>query len=246
MAEREKTATVDIKLRLKEPLRARVEAAAAERGVSMNAEMVDRLDRSFDQPEMKIGLLAEVMTLAYGPKLGRIVEALAKAMATVGRHADFVVTSRHQSGERREAWLDTPYTFDQARKAAELVLEAVKPEGEIVPPAPITAEERQSKFFGLSGRSRLDIDPLQDLTKALAGAPVSSLQRQPSEFQAVANLIREQKELGPAPIRGSAPNAAARLQALDESVRQELAAAAKRDTAPKRASRRRSKKGATP
>lgn len=47
MAGRDKTATVDIKIRMKEPLRAEVEAAAKDRGVSMNAEMVARLAQSF-------------------------------------------------------------------------------------------------------------------------------------------------------------------------------------------------------
>ncbi len=47
MAKRDKKAKVDLKLRMKEPLRASIEAAAAERGFSMNAEMVDRLESSF-------------------------------------------------------------------------------------------------------------------------------------------------------------------------------------------------------
>ena len=44
---REASATVDIKIRMKEPLRAKIEEAAKNHGVSMNAEMVSRLDQSF-------------------------------------------------------------------------------------------------------------------------------------------------------------------------------------------------------
>lgn len=51
MVQRKKTATVDIKIRFKEPLRARIERAAKQRGVSMNAEMTDRLERSFSQDD---------------------------------------------------------------------------------------------------------------------------------------------------------------------------------------------------
>jgi hypothetical protein len=47
MASREKTARVDLKVRMKEPLRARIEAAAQDRGVSLNAEAEGRLERSF-------------------------------------------------------------------------------------------------------------------------------------------------------------------------------------------------------
>ncbi|SJM33126.1 hypothetical protein [Mesorhizobium delmotii] len=48
MAKRGDSPTADLKVRMKEPLRAKIEAAAAAKGVSMNAEAVDRLDRSFD------------------------------------------------------------------------------------------------------------------------------------------------------------------------------------------------------
>jgi hypothetical protein len=41
--EREDTATVDIKIRMKEPLRAEIEKSAKDKGISMNAEMINRL-----------------------------------------------------------------------------------------------------------------------------------------------------------------------------------------------------------
>src|SRR4051794_35884878 len=47
MAKRAQSETVQLKVRLKEPDRAALERAAAERGVSMNTEIVDRLRRSF-------------------------------------------------------------------------------------------------------------------------------------------------------------------------------------------------------
>lgn len=47
MAKREQSATVDLKVRMKEPLRADLERAARRRGVSMNAEAVARLEQSF-------------------------------------------------------------------------------------------------------------------------------------------------------------------------------------------------------
>ena len=48
---RDKSATVDLRVRMKEPLREKIETAARARGVSLNAEAVDRLARSFDADE---------------------------------------------------------------------------------------------------------------------------------------------------------------------------------------------------
>jgi hypothetical protein len=49
MARHAKTETVQVGLRLKESLRATLDEAARERGVSMNAELVARLERSVQQ-----------------------------------------------------------------------------------------------------------------------------------------------------------------------------------------------------
>src|SRR5262245_37633013 len=49
MVRRKQAARADIKIRMKEPLRAKIEAAAKRRGVSMNAEMVSRLEQSFQK-----------------------------------------------------------------------------------------------------------------------------------------------------------------------------------------------------
>ena len=50
---RPKSATVDLKVRMKEPLRAKIEAAAKDHGVSLNAETVGRLGRSFLDEEAR-------------------------------------------------------------------------------------------------------------------------------------------------------------------------------------------------
>ena len=66
---RDEAATVQFSLRLKEPLRARLEEQARRRGVSLNNEMIDRLSRSFDADERSradgclADLLAEVQTI---------------------------------------------------------------------------------------------------------------------------------------------------------------------------------------
>jgi hypothetical protein len=47
MAARKQTAIVGLKVRLREPLRKKLEVAAKKKGVSLNAELVSRLEESF-------------------------------------------------------------------------------------------------------------------------------------------------------------------------------------------------------
>ena len=66
---RSRDAVVQLKARMREPLRARLEAAAKRRGVSLNAELVDRLDRSFAKDDAFGGLVianaARLMAAAF-------------------------------------------------------------------------------------------------------------------------------------------------------------------------------------
>jgi Arc-like DNA binding domain len=52
MSKRIKAATVDVGLRVKEPMRARIERSAKGRGVSMNAEINARLEATFTKEEL--------------------------------------------------------------------------------------------------------------------------------------------------------------------------------------------------
>jgi hypothetical protein len=53
MARRKPMQVVQVNLRLREALRRKLEAAARQRGVSLNFEMTDRLAKSFEQDEAK-------------------------------------------------------------------------------------------------------------------------------------------------------------------------------------------------
>jgi hypothetical protein len=53
MAKREKTATVQLKLRIREDLRRKLEKVAAGRDVSLNQEMADRLLQSFENTSVE-------------------------------------------------------------------------------------------------------------------------------------------------------------------------------------------------
>jgi hypothetical protein len=136
MVEREKTATAEIKIRVKEPLRARVAAAARERGVSMNAEFADRLERSFVQDEG----LAD----AFGSRdLYAFMRAIAAAMTHAGEIAALV--KPRPSTDDSLSWLTEPYAFDQAAKAAGCVIEAFRPPGDCSPPPIPSAHAKEAE-----------------------------------------------------------------------------------------------------
>ncbi len=79
MAKRKSSDTVDIKIRMKEPVRRKIEQAAAKRGVSMNAEMVSRLEQSFTSEDY--------MTLVFGDsRVGRFVRSLFDAKKIIEGH----------------------------------------------------------------------------------------------------------------------------------------------------------------
>src|SRR5262245_26020289 len=84
MVRRKQAARADIKIRMKEPLRAKIEAAAKRRGVSMNAEMVSRLEQSFQ----KEGVSDEFQTAVDG--LHKRLDKLEASFSMAGKsHVQF-------------------------------------------------------------------------------------------------------------------------------------------------------------
>ncbi len=124
MAQRKKTATIQLsKVRMKEPLRGQLEKAAKARGVSMNAEIVDRLDRSFHNQ----ALVNEVLEAMFGKPLAATLLTIGRAMVNPGRMRAFYETG---TLEGASTWFDHPGAFDQAAQAATHVLERLRPSGD--------------------------------------------------------------------------------------------------------------------
>lgn len=69
---------VQIGVRLEEELRRRLERVASQRGQSMNAEIVERLRRSFQSDEDKITLIARAIIDTYPDIADRIEEIFAE------------------------------------------------------------------------------------------------------------------------------------------------------------------------
>src|SRR5512133_1757387 len=73
---REDTATATIKIRMREPLRANIERAAAQNRRSMNLEMIERLQRSFSEEDKD--------AFFGGPGLREIAYGMASAFGSHG------------------------------------------------------------------------------------------------------------------------------------------------------------------
>jgi hypothetical protein len=123
-------------------LKERLETTAATSGRSLSTEAQIRLEKSFEKQD----LLSDSLELAYGARLAGIVLLVGNLMKQTGLLGGFASIG---SAEARDKWLDDPYAYDQALKAALIILEAFRPPGdpnllqkngkdagEEIPPAP--------------------------------------------------------------------------------------------------------------
>ena len=126
MAKRGKSPRAQVPLRIPEALRARLEKAAKAGNKSMNAEILKRLDMSF-QFEARFG----------GPGLIEMIENMVSVMRPAGELSGYYETSELKN---RGKWMSLPFAFDQAAQAANAVLEIYRPPGKIVVPERTYAE----------------------------------------------------------------------------------------------------------
>ena len=89
---------VQIGVRLEEQLRRRLERVASQRGQSMNAEIVERLRRSFQGDEDKTTLIAEAIIDTYPDIANRIEEIFFEA-----RRDDYLADTYKEDLREREA-----------------------------------------------------------------------------------------------------------------------------------------------
>ena len=117
MAERSRSDTIQLKARMKEPLRAKLEAAAEARGVSLNAEMVHRLEQSFTED--------------FGSESNRI---LMRALTLANKMAE-ITTGKDVFSDRE--------TAQAARTAMIAILDALLPIEPLAPKDKIEPSEGQ-------------------------------------------------------------------------------------------------------
>jgi hypothetical protein len=75
MAKRNETATAQLKVRLREPLRARIEAAAKRSGHSLNTEIVGRLERSITDDDYGLAIFGSEEIFTVVTALAQVIRA---------------------------------------------------------------------------------------------------------------------------------------------------------------------------
>lgn len=143
MVDRDKRATVDLKVRMKESLRAQIESAALNHGISMNAEAVARLEQTFRDE----GLLPEILDLAYGRETAGLLILLAETVRHVGASSIFLARGGEPQTVDDAArlltreWVSDPWAFQQVKTAVFIIFAALQPAGtdEAAPPATVAA-----------------------------------------------------------------------------------------------------------
>ncbi|MGF1628287.1 MAG: hypothetical protein ACFCUT_02350 [Kiloniellaceae bacterium] len=121
MSERKKSDTIGLQIRMKEGLRRRLADAAADNSVSMNAELVGRLERTFAEPD----LIARIHDLQQGSEVMGFLMLVEEAITRAG------MVAAAQQGKSPREWLRDPYAFDEAVKAFLYLAERLRPTGDI-------------------------------------------------------------------------------------------------------------------
>lgn len=120
MPTRDDAATVQLKIRIKEPLRAAIEEDAEARGVTMNAAINDRLEQSFRE-DARSRDLREALALALGADVAAVTLAIGLAIRDVVKWPPL--------GPKTNL-LSNAFIFDQAVAAILTVIDSVKPDGD--------------------------------------------------------------------------------------------------------------------
>jgi hypothetical protein len=121
---RDPTDFVQLKIRIREALRARLEEEASQRRSSINSEVVERIEHTFQRAD----LLADVLSLAFGERLGGLLILIGHAMSNTA-----LVAPREHKGEAGyrplsdESWVSDPLAYDAAMFAATVLLDCAAP-----------------------------------------------------------------------------------------------------------------------
>jgi len=114
---------VPLGLRVTATLKRQLDSAAEMSGRSQSQEAEFRLERSFAEQHSMI----EALELTFGRDLAGVLLMIGHAMHDTGRDVGFTETGTLEGSQN---WLRIAPAFDQASKAAERILQRLRPAGE--------------------------------------------------------------------------------------------------------------------
>jgi hypothetical protein len=117
MADRDEAATAQLKVRMKEPLRALLEESARHRGASMNAEIVRRLERSFERRDHAIN----------GVAIGAELYLVMRELASFQRRINAALSSSQDALALREEIISAALGLSSSQDRIVNVLQALLP-----------------------------------------------------------------------------------------------------------------------
>ncbi len=117
----------NVTLRMREEVRTALQREADARGRSLSEEIENRLEASLSHRQSAI----EALDLVYGQRLNDLLLALGRVMKRVIEYRPFYRPSSDAD------WFDSPWKFDELVKAINVVLDRLRPPGEIAPPEEI-------------------------------------------------------------------------------------------------------------
>jgi hypothetical protein len=129
--------------RTSDKIRDRLLAAAKAKGVSVNQEINERIEASFDSPDVTEKAFAN--RGLYG-----LLRMVAVAMQISGRQA--MTFKNSGDSDAADDWLSDPYAYDQAAGAAWKLLDACRPEGTPNPPTN-AADPAWNSLYASVGRN---------------------------------------------------------------------------------------------
>ena len=120
---------VSLGLKVTPDIKNKLDALARANGRTQSQEAEVRLEQSF-RDQQRAELFSD---LYYGRELSALLEIVGRAIRDAGTHAAVVAA---MAGLGSYDWIDNPFGFDAAIKAAVRVLENLRPPGEIAVPKP--------------------------------------------------------------------------------------------------------------
>lgn len=139
MAKRKTVDQSQIKLRIREDLRVKLEQSAEKNDESLNREIVNRLEESFERPSAMLDMLAA----RYGQQVAGLLVVLGEVVSTTAASSTAqIIWGSGDTGEiqmamyagARNPQLSHPYVFAQAAGAVSMTLDALKPPAADSPP----------------------------------------------------------------------------------------------------------------
>ena len=156
-------------LRVTKETKRKLDDAVYSSGRSQSQEAEFRLEQTFNADNS----LFAALDLAYGRRWSGIVLAIAHAAQLAGVRSMMI---NHWNFEGGEDWVLDPYAYDQAVKAANAILEAFRPKGEIA-------------LSPVSDFSRYPVSMFENLGKGFAEDLLTML-KEPNDKRADAEITR--------------------------------------------------------